>query len=66
MCRSIMSRKRNKQKHPIIGGIVGDDTTKQGRRRRAKCDAKEMTERVRKEIQIPTFEEIRDVERTKA
>ena len=36
-----MSRK-NKQKHPIIGGIVGEDMTKQGRKRRAKRDAKEM------------------------
>ena len=61
-----MSRKRNKQKHPTIGGIVGEDMTKQGRRRRAKRDAKEMTERVRKDIHIPTFEEIRDAQRTKA
>ena len=60
-----MSRKRNKQRHPSIGGIVGEDMTKQGRRRRTKRDAKEMTERVRKEIKLPTFEEVQDVEKSR-
>ena len=60
-----MSRKKNKQRHPIIGGIVGEDMTKQGRRRRAKSNSKEMTERVRKDIHIPTFEDIRDVEKSR-
>ena len=60
-----MSRK-NKQKHPTIGGIVGEDTTKQGRKRRARRDAKEMTERVRKDIHIPTFEEVQNVQKSRA
>ena len=60
-----MSR-RNKQKHPVIGGVVGEDTTKQARKRKAKRDVKEMTEYVRKDLKIPSLEEVKDVERTKA
>ncbi len=60
-----MSQK-NKQKHPIIGGLVGEDMTKQGRKRRAEHDVKEMTERVRKDIHIPTFEEVQNVQKSRA
>ena len=60
-----MGRKHNKQKQPVVGGVVGEDTTKQGRRRRAKRDVAEMAAIARKELKLPTREEMRDVQRTK-
>ena len=60
-----MGRKRNRQRHPTVGGVVGEDTTKQGRRRRAKRDVAEMARVVRKGLKMPTTKEVQDVGRTK-
>ncbi len=61
-----MGRKRNRQRQPRIGGVVGEDTTKQGRRRQVKKDQDELSERARKQLKIPTTKEVIEVERSKS
>lgn len=58
-------RKRRDKSAPTIGGVVGEDTTKQARRRRARRDAAEMTKLARKQLKIPTAKEVMEIERTK-
>ena len=60
--------KRNRQKHPVVGGVVNGgrgDTTKKGRQQAAKRDVAEMAKLVRKELTLPTSEEISKVSHTK-
>lgn len=60
--------KRNRQRHPRIGGIVNQgrgDKTKQGRKRRVKQDVAEMAKVARKQLKIPTGKEVQEVGRTK-
>ena len=64
--------RHNKQRRPIIGGVVHGgypDTTKQGRKRRAKQDVAEMAKLgrkdARKKLKIPTGKEVQEVDRTK-
>lgn len=59
-----MSR-RNKQQQPTVGGVVGEDTTKQARTRRARADAAEMARIARKGLKLPTPKETADVFRSK-
>ena len=50
------------------GGVVNGgqgDTTKQGRIRKAKRDAAEMSKVARKALKLPTGKEVREVARTK-
>ncbi len=49
----------------MVGGVVGEDTTRQGRLRKAKRDVAEMAAVARKELKLPTTEEMLDVQRTK-
>ena len=60
-----MGRKRNRQRQPVIGGVVGEDTTKQGRRRRARQAAAELGAEARKQLKIPTTKEVAEVGRSK-
>lgn len=60
-----MSKKRNKQRQPTIGGVVGEDTTKQARVRRARKQAAEMTDVVKKGLKLPTPKETADVLKSK-
>ncbi|KKL74118.1 hypothetical protein LCGC14_2068130, partial [marine sediment metagenome] len=64
--KAIVGRKRNRQRQPRIGGVVGEDTTKQGRRRQVKKDQDELSERARKQLKIPTTKEVIEVERSKS
>ncbi len=64
--------KRNRQQHPVIGGVVNQghgDTTKQGRRRTARRDAAEMARigraDARKKLKLPTGKEVQEVDQTK-
>ncbi len=64
--------KRNKQRHPVIGGVVNGgrgDMTKQGRLRTAKRATAEMARigraDARKKLKLPTGKEVRDVNKTK-
>ena len=60
--------KRNRQRHPRIGGVVNSgrvDTTKQGRLRAAKRATAEMRKVARKQFTLPTGKEVQDVSRTK-
>lgn len=59
-----MGRKRNRQRHPVIGGVVGEDKTKQARVRQAKKDVAEMAEHARKKIKLPTQDEVKKIGRT--
>ena len=52
------SRARRRQIQPMIGGVVGEDTTKTGRRRRARQDQAELSKKARESIKIPTTEEV--------
>ena len=59
---------RNRQRHPIIGGVVNQghgDTTKQGRRDKARREAKELGKVARKQLSFPTLEEVIEVDRSK-
>ncbi len=60
-----MGRKRNRQRRPVVGGVVGEDATRQGRRRRARRDAAEMAARTRRGIKIPNTKEVMEIERTR-
>ena len=60
-----MGRKKNKQRQPTIGGVVGEDTTKQGRLKKARRDVAEMAKIVRKELKTPTTEEVLRVGKTR-
>ena len=60
-----MGRKRNKQRQPAIGGVVGEDTTRQARVRRARKQAAEMAGIVKKGLKMPTAKETADVLRSK-
>ena len=60
--------KRNRQRRPIIGGVVNrgqGDTTKQGRKRQTKQDVVEMAKVARKQLTIPTGKEVQEVGKTK-
>ena len=60
--------KRNRQRRPIIGGVVNrgqGDTTKQGRKRRAKQDVAEIAKVARKQLKLPTNQEVQNVRKTK-
>ncbi|KKM62465.1 hypothetical protein LCGC14_1521400 [marine sediment metagenome] len=59
---------RNRQRHPSIGGVVNrgqGDTTKQGRKRKAKHDVVEMNKIARQRIKIPTQKEVQEIDNTK-
>ena len=59
---------RNRQRHPVIGGMVhggAPDTTRQGRKRRAKQDVAEMAKIARKKLKLPTGKEVQEIDRTK-
>ena len=59
---------RNQQRRPVIGGVVhggAPDTTRQGRKRRAKQDVTEMAKLARKKLKLPTGKEVQEVGRTK-
>ena len=64
--------KRNRQRHPRIGGMVNQgrgDTTKQGRLQAAKRAAAEMVKigraDARKKLSLPTGKEVQEIGRTK-
>lgn len=60
--------KRNRQRRPVIGGMVragAPDMTRQGRKRRAKQDVVEMAKLARKKLKLPTGKEVQEVGRTK-
>jgi len=58
--------KRNRQRHPVIGGSPPlEDQTKQGRKRRTKQDVAEMAKVARKQLKIPTEKEVQEIDRTK-
>ena len=59
---------RNRQRQPSIGGVVNKgqgDTTKQGRRCKAKRDVAEMMKIAGKGIKLPTQKEVQEIEKTK-
>ena len=58
-------RKRSQRRGPVIGGVVGEDTTKQARLRRARKQAAEMAGVVKKSLKLPTPKETADVLRSK-
>ncbi len=60
--------RRNRNRGPVVGGVVNDghgDTTRQGRVRKAKGDAREMARMTRKALKMATPKEVMEVERTK-
>ena len=64
--------KRNKQRRPVIGGVVHGghpDTTRQGRKRAAKRSVAEMAQLgrtdARKKLKLPTGKEVQEIGRTK-
>ena len=60
--------KRNRQRRPVIGGMVNQgrgDTTKQGRLRMGKRAAAEMGKIALKQLKLPTGKEVQEVGRTK-
>lgn len=59
---------RNRQRHPVIGGVVNrgrGDTTRQGRRDKARREAKEFGKDVKRQLKFPTLEEVVDVAKTR-
>ncbi len=60
--------RKRKQRGPVVGGMVNQgrgDTTKQGRKRRAKSDVAEMAKVARKQLKLPTGKEVQEIDRTK-
>ncbi len=58
--------RRSQRCGPVVGGSPpAEDTTRQGRVRKARRDVAEMAKVARKELKAPTAKEVQDVGRTK-
>lgn len=57
-------KKYSQRRGPVIGGLK-QRNTKEAKLKRAKKAAREMTAHIRKDIKLPTLEEIREIERSR-
>ena len=63
-----MGKKRNRQHHPTVGGVVNrgqGDSTRTARRDAVKVMTKELRKKVREQIKLPTIQEVKEIGRTK-